>query len=87
MSLPNQLSHSHRLRDRGCVSVIHPINKAEDSVLNKTYCVFLVQALDSYSGVIDDALAQGFLSKDFRIGNSRAADNLAMKPNYATLVA
>ena len=42
------------------------------------------QALDE---MIDDALARGFLSKDFRIGNSRAADNLAMKPNYATLVA
>ncbi|MDK8472784.1 hypothetical protein [Corynebacterium accolens] len=42
------------------------------------------QALDE---MIDDALARGFLSKDFRIGNSRAADNLTMKPNYATLVA
>lgn len=87
MSLPNQLSHSHRLRGRGCVSVVHPINKAEDSILNKTYCVFLVQVLDSYSGITDDALARGFLSKDFRIGNSRAADNLTMKPNYATLAA
>jgi len=42
------------------------------------------QALDE---MMDDALARGFLSKDFRIGNSRAADNLTMKPNYATLVA
>jgi len=64
---------------------VHPINKAEDSVINATYCVFLVQALDSYSGITDDALARGFLSKDFRTGNTRIADNLAMDSNTTTL--
>lgn len=40
------------------------------------------QALDE---MIDDALARGFLSKDFRTGNTRIADNLAMDSNTTTL--
>lgn len=35
--------------------------------------------------MIDDALARGFLSKDFRTGNTRIADNLAMDSNTTTL--
>lgn len=40
------------------------------------------QVLDE---MIDDALARGFLSKDFRAGNTRIADNLAMDSNTTTL--
>ena len=40
------------------------------------------QALDE---MIDDALARGFLSKDFRDGNTRIADNLTMDSHTTTL--
>ncbi|WP_200450347.1 hypothetical protein [Corynebacterium macginleyi] len=40
------------------------------------------QALDE---MIDDALARGFLSKDFRAGNTRIADNLTMDSHTTTL--
>lgn len=35
--------------------------------------------------MIDDALARGFLSKDFRAGNTRIADNLTMDSHTTTL--